>query len=74
MMRKAGLKVDGTPKIHVVHSSVGDHSILFEDDGLRIPLELSGISSCFPMCKPSTEQFDGCLDDNSMRQACLIGK
>ena len=59
-MSEAGLKVNDTPKIHVENPQVEDHSIYFPKEDVRIPMELSGIFSCFPTCKPSAQDLEEC--------------
>ena len=43
VLRKAGVKVNETPKIHVADPSKDDHAIIFPETGLRIPLQLWGV-------------------------------
>ena len=45
MMREVGVMVYDTPKIKVDNLTVKDHTIYFQDTGIRIPLQLWGIFS-----------------------------
>eukprot|EP00957_Ditylum_brightwellii_P165080 12568535-Ditylum_brightwellii.AAC.1 len=56
VLREAGIRVNDTPKIHKVNSTVDDYVITFPGERLRIPLGLWGVFSYFPTSKPSIEQ------------------
>eukprot|EP00957_Ditylum_brightwellii_P083055 6313382-Ditylum_brightwellii.AAC.1 len=58
VLREAGIRVNGRPKIHKVNSTGDDHAITFPGEGLRIPLGLWGIFSHFPISKPSIEEVN----------------
>ena len=62
MIREAGVKLRDTPKIHVDDPSEEDHAITFPETGLRIPLSLHGIFSCFNTSKPSREDLDSATE------------
>ena len=47
IMRKSGFIVNDVPEIHCKEPSVMDHSIYFQEKGVRIPLQLEGIFSYF---------------------------
>ena len=52
MMRKAGIRVNGIPKIHVEDPTVDDHSLYFPETRFRITLALWGVFSYFPTSQP----------------------
>jgi hypothetical protein len=63
-LRLHGVIVNETPKfqsLNLIHLS---HSISVRGDNvdgvLVIPLELHGVVSCFPTCKPTQEEFETC--------------
>ena len=60
IMREAGVKVNDVPKIYISDPDNDDHSIVFPDEGVRIPLKLDGIFSYFNTRKPSLEEIDNC--------------
>ena len=62
IMREAGVKVRGTPKIHVLDPSPEDHAIIFDETEFKIPLSLHGIFSYFPTSKPTVEDLNGLED------------
>ena len=49
--------VNDTPKIQLENPTVEDHSIYFQETGLRIPLQLLGVFSYFPTSKPTSEDM-----------------
>ena len=57
MMGEARVVVYDTPKIQVENPTVEDHSIYFQETGLRIPLQLWGIFSYFSTSKPTSEDM-----------------
>jgi hypothetical protein len=62
IMREAGIVVNETPKIHVNHPTVEDHSVYFEESNFRIPMALWGTFSYFPTSAPMTDKLDACND------------
>ena len=52
--------VKDTSKIHCTIPTVEDHSISFEDIGLRIQLQLKGIFSIFHHRVPTSDKLQGC--------------
>ena len=62
IMREAGIQVREIPKIHMDDPSVEDYAIVFKETGLRIPLSLHGIFSCFPTTKPVASDLNE-IDD-----------
>jgi len=58
-MREAGIIVNDILKIQVNNANIEDYSIYFPDNGLRIPLSLSGVFSYFNTRSPN----DGDLED-----------
>ena len=48
MIRMNGVRVNDTPKSLVQHPTNDDHAIIFDDDGVRIPLSIKGVISYFP--------------------------
>ena len=65
-MREAELKVSDVPKIHTEHKNLtnGSYCIVSTADSngteLRIPMQLDGIFSYFPMRKLTQEEIDNC--------------
>ena len=57
IMREAGITVNDVPKIQVTNPTVDDHSIVFQEDGFRIPLSLWGVFSYFPSRKPTRDEM-----------------
>ena len=60
IMREAGLQVYDVPSIRCEELSDECHCIIDEDIGLRIPLCLRGIFSCFNSRKLTTNEVEGC--------------
>ena len=59
IMRAGGVLVNDIPKIHCQDPTKNDHCITFNDNDLRIPLQLIGTFSYFHTRKPmSQELFD----------------
>eukprot|EP00957_Ditylum_brightwellii_P123843 9440915-Ditylum_brightwellii.AAC.1 len=58
VLREAGIRVNGTPKIHGVNPTVNDHAITSPGEGLRIPLGLWEVFSYFLTSKPSIEEVN----------------
>ena len=58
IMREAGVVVNDVPKIHCEKPYIEDHSILFKDANLRIPLKLDGVFSYFESTTPSQQDLD----------------
>ena len=58
IMREAGLQVNEVPKIHREDPDIDDHSIMFKETGLRIPLGLWGTFSYFPTTKPTAADLE----------------
>ena len=59
-----GVVINDTPKICIHNPDNLAHAIevtdLEDTDGtLHIPLELQGVTSCFNVCCPRIEEFDG---------------
>ena len=63
MMRLAGLEVDECPKFLSKEPSEKNHSVYFPHAELRIPFQLEGIVSCFPIRHPTerdlSDNYDG---------------
>jgi hypothetical protein len=57
VLRKAGIKLNDTPKSQVEVPTIEEHSMLFPETGFRIPLSLWGTFSYFPTCKPTATQM-----------------
>ncbi len=57
-LRYGGVIVDETPK-HLASNPTEDHHCLTVDD-LKIPLELHGVTSCFPTRKPLIQEMEDC--------------
>ena len=57
IMREQGIQVRDIAKIHVKDPGDDDHAIVF-DAVLRIPLQLHGIFSYFPVRKPTKEEVN----------------
>jgi hypothetical protein len=53
VLREAGIKLNDTPKSQVEECTIEEHSMLFPETGLSIPLSLWGTFSYFPTCKPT---------------------
>ena len=60
IMREAGITVNDTPKIHLEDPDVSDHSILFEESKVRLPLSLRGVFSYLPTTKPTADMLNSC--------------
>ena len=45
IMREAGIKVNGIPKIHLNNPDVKGHSTILGETNFRIPLSLKGVLS-----------------------------
>ena len=60
LIREAGIKLQDVPKIHVKEPNENDHAITFEDENLRIPLQLNGIFSYFHTRTPTHEEIAHC--------------
>lgn len=60
ILREAGVIVSDTPKIHIKSPSKDDHSILFTDENLRVPLQLIGVFSFFHTRIPTEEEISSC--------------
>eukprot|EP00957_Ditylum_brightwellii_P003597 272636-Ditylum_brightwellii.AAC.1 len=58
VLRKTGIRVNDTLKIHKVNPTVDDHAITFPGGELRIPLGLCGVFSHFPTSKPLIEEVN----------------
>jgi hypothetical protein len=56
-MREAGTRVNDTPKTQSDDPTEEDHSMFFPETGLRIPLLLWGVFSCFVTTKPTAEDM-----------------
>ena len=57
MMQETGIMVYDTPKIQVENPTVEDHSVYFQEAGLRTPLQLWGVLSYFPTFTPTFEDM-----------------
>jgi hypothetical protein len=57
IMREAGIIVNDVPKIHTKDPGVEDHSLLFVQENVRIPLLLWGTFSYFATRKPTTKDL-----------------
>eukprot|EP00957_Ditylum_brightwellii_P162731 12392290-Ditylum_brightwellii.AAC.1 len=66
VLKEAGIRVNDTPRTHTVNPTVDDHTITFTGEGLRIPLDLWGVFSCFPTSKPSIEEV------NTSKSVCIL--
>lgn len=64
IMREAGVTVNDVAKIHVKDPTVNDHSIHFENAGLRIPLLLCGVFSYFSSRAPTLMELEEVEDTN----------
>ena len=62
-----------TPKIHVEDPLVDNHAIVISDHNLRIPLQLHGIFSYFPMSKPTDIQLQDSDNASSVIAMTLDG-
>ena len=62
ILREAGVTVNDKPKIHASDPSSDNHAIIFENNGLKIPLKLNGIFSYFDTSKPTENQVQNCDD------------
>ena len=60
IMRMRGVVVNDVPKIHCKDPTREDHSISFEDNELRIQLQLKGIFSLFHHRIPTSAELQGC--------------
>ena len=58
IMRLAGIVVDECPKFLSKTPTLDNHCIFFEEDNLRIPLCLHGITSYIPVRTPSTDEIE----------------
>ena len=61
ILREKGIKVRDTAKIHLQDPGNDDHAVIF-DQSFRIPLNLFGIFSYFPVRKPTTEEVNAIED------------
>jgi hypothetical protein len=63
-MRLHDVVVNETPKFQCFKPTNLSHSMIVKgknvDDVLVIPLDLHGVVSCFPICKPSQEELETC--------------
>ena len=57
ILREAGGVVNDVPKIHTSTPTKYDHSIIFDDANLNIPLHLNGIFSYFLTRKPTLDEI-----------------
>ena len=62
ILREAGITVNDKLKIHASDPSSDDHAIIFENNGLKIPLKLNEIFSYFDTSKPTENQVQNCDD------------
>jgi hypothetical protein len=60
IMRNAGVIVNDIPKINCDDPTVSDHCILFNNNNLRIPLQLNGTFSYFHTRKPTDDELQSC--------------
>ena len=71
-MRKAGIRINDTPKIQVDKPTVSDHSIYFLDDDFRNPISLWGVFSYFLTSKPTAIVMMEPRVSTSSRQAAGV--
>ena len=62
ILRGVCVTVNDKPKIHASDPSSDDHAIIFESNGLKIPLKLNEIFSYFDTSKPTENQVQKCDD------------
>ena len=60
IIREAGVTLSDVPKIHMQDPTVEDHSMIFPDSKLRIPLMLWGIFSYFSSRAPTEDEWQEC--------------
>ena len=60
IMREAGLQVNDVPRIHSEDLTEESHCIIDKKLGLRIPLRLRGVFSCFTSRKLTASEVEGC--------------
>ncbi|MEM7375797.1 MAG: hypothetical protein AAF587_44810, partial [Bacteroidota bacterium] len=60
VIREAGVALNETPKIQRSDPTEEDHSMFFEETGLRVPLSLWGIFSYFPCRIPTRDVLETC--------------
>jgi len=60
IIREAGVTLSDVPNKHMQDPSVEDHSMIFPDSKLRIPLMLSGIFSYFSSRAPTEDEWQEC--------------
>ena len=60
ILREAGIRVHGTPKIQMDDPTIEDHSIYFPETSVQIPMFLWGIFSYFQTSKPLAQDMVGC--------------
>jgi hypothetical protein len=67
IMREAGIEVNEKAKQHCDNPTIEDHTIYDPSSGMRIPLQLDGIFSCFPtraLTKEEVEDIGEFIDGN----------
>ena len=57
LVREAGVTLSEIPKIHQNEPSIEDHCLYFDEEKLRIHLQLTGIVSYFPTRKPTIDEI-----------------
>mmetsp|Transcript_1845 Transcript_1845/g.3756 ORF Transcript_1845/g.3756 Transcript_1845/m.3756 type:complete len:266 (-) Transcript_1845:3420-4217(-) len=61
IMRLAGIHIDECPTFLAKDPSHKNHSVYFEEDDFRIPLQLHNTVSYIPIRIPSTHEFHDCV-------------
>lgn len=67
IMREADIEVNDKAKLHCERPTIEEHSIFDPSTGLRIPLQLDGIFSCFPtraLTKEELRNIQWYIDQN----------
>ena len=67
MLSESGLEMNSIPKRHKMSPSLEDHSMCFKVVDMRIYLQLHGVFSYFPSCKP----LDATLNDIEIKELVL---
>ena len=60
IMHESGDTVNDTPKIHCTNPTSNDHSIIFSDSELKIPLHINGKFSFFHISMPTDDELQSC--------------
>ena len=65
VIRREGHTLSDVPKIQVADPSIDDHSLLFKNSDVRIPLQLVGITSYFSSRIPTADEVTKAVDIDS---------